>query len=159
MFLDALVAVWFAFVFISEPIEQASHHRLVAASVAVSDGMTPDQVKAILGEPAAEYAKRGTIAAWWLEGQRPKQWMYGTTFNLDHLFIPYSPWLNPLPVNLRIFEYADNDLVIDWAADDRVSAIKRPDFVVPDVAFDMLDAAVFSRDVLRFFVFTQLSNP
>ena len=156
---DALLAVWFAFVFVAEPIEHASHHRLVAVSAAVNDGMTPSEVRAILGDPAAEYAKRGVIATWWRGGPRPKQWMYGTGFNLDYVFVPGIPWLNPLPVNLRIAEYADDDLVIDWTADDRVSSIKRPDFDVPDIAFGMLDSAVFSRDVLRLFVFRPPSNP
>lgn len=82
--------------------------------------------------------------------------MYGTGFNLDYVLVPGTPWLNPLPVNLRIAEYADDDLVIDWMADDRVTAIKRPDFNVPEIAFGMLDAAVFSRDILRLFVFPTL---
>lgn len=156
---DSLLAVWFSFVFIAEPIERASHHRLVARSEAVQDGMTPIQVKAILGDPDAEYAKRGVFATWWLEGPRPKQWMYGTFFNLDYLVIPKCPWLNPVPVNVRIFDYADDDLVINWTANDRVSAVKRSNFDVPEVAFAMLDAAVFSRDVLRLFVFPPPPKP
>lgn len=152
---DAVLAVWFAFVFVAEPIEHASHHRLVAVSAAINDGMTPAEVREMLGEPRAEYAKRGIIVTWWRGGPRPKQWMYGTNLNLDYLVAPRIPWLNPLPMNLRVSEYADEDLVIDWTVEDRVSSIKRPDFDVPDVAFGMLDSALFSRDFLRLFVFRQ----
>ncbi|KAA1256835.1 hypothetical protein LF1_58850 [Rubripirellula obstinata] len=123
---DSLLAAWFAFVFITEPIEHAAHHRLVKNSNAVHAGMTPLEVTTILGDPAAKYAKRGVIATWWLEGPRPKQWMYGTGFNLDYVVIPNFPWLNPLPLNLRIFDYADDDLVVDWTDDDLVTSVKRP---------------------------------
>ncbi len=151
---DSIAVVWFAFVFISEPIQHAAHHRLVSTSSAVSVGMTPDEVSAVLGKPAAEYSKRSLFATWWFEGPRPKQWMYGTGFKLDYVVIPNSPWLNPLPVNLRIAEYADEDLVIDWTDGDRVSAVNRPSFNVPEIAFSMLDSALFSRDVLKLFAFS-----
>lgn len=156
---DSLLAAWFAFVFIAEPIEHAAHHRLVETSFVVNAGMTPPEVRAILGDPAAEYAKRGVIATWWLNGPRPKQWMYGTGFNLDYVVIPKCPWLNPLPMNLRIFDYANDDLVIDWTDDDHVTSIKRPDFELPEIAFGMLDASLFTRDVLHLFVFRTQSKP
>lgn len=154
---DPLLAVWFAFVFIAEPIEHASHHRLVEKSAEVHAGMQPSQVTSILGTPNAKYAKRSVFASWWLDGPRPKQWMYGTSFNLDYVLIPHCPWINPLPTNIRIFDYADEDLIIDWTDDDRVVFVHRPDFSVPKIAFDILDVSLFSRDVLQQFVFH--SNP
>jgi len=59
---EAIVAVWFAFILIAEPIEHASHHRLVVRSDSIHVGMTPDEVESVLGVPAARYTKRRPLS-------------------------------------------------------------------------------------------------
>ena len=148
---DPIVAAWFAFIFVVEPIEHASHYHVASAAIDVRTGMTPAEVVAILGLPAPEYQKRGPFASWWLGAKRPKQWMYGTFWNLDYLLIPDFPWFNPLPLNLRIFGYADDDLVIDWTDSSVVSSSTRPNFVVSQFALESLEAATFTKDALQLF--------
>lgn len=149
---NAICAVWFTALLIAEPMEEAHQHRLIEASSAVRVGMTPDQVTAVLGEPEAEYGER-TGLAWLLMGPRPKQWVYGTTLNLDYLIVPGLPFPNPWPVNVRVAEYARKDLVINWSDEDTVTAVRRPEFTVTKVADAMLESAYFVNIVFRSLVF------
>ena len=151
--------IWFTAILVIEPIEHAHQGRLVEASRSVQLEMTPEDVLQVLGEPDAIYDERKPLIAWLMKDDRPKQWMYGTTFNLDYLIIPGLPCPNPLPVNLRIVEYAPEDLVIDWSRDDRVAAITRPELEVPPEAEAMLDASRFSYIAVRVFVFPLPAQP
>lgn len=145
---NALCTAWFFALLIAEPIEEAHQYRLIERSRSVQIGMTPDETRAVLGEPDAEYERRGLLTRLLL-GPRPKQWVYGTTLNLDYLIAPGLPFPDPFPLNLRIFDFAAEDLVIDWSSEDMVSSLRRPQFEVPEVADDMLEAVYFVTSVLR----------
>ncbi len=153
---NAVCATWFTFLVFAEPVERAHQLRIVEASQAVRVGMTPGEVRAVLGEPNVVYEERPAIILL-LKGYRPKQWMYGPRLNLDYLIVPELPFANPLPINLRITEYADEDLVIDWSRNETVIAVKRPEFAVPEEADMMLEAVYPLSFVARSFMFADFS--
>ena len=148
-----LFSTWLLFLAVAGPIEEAHQQRLIEASRAVCVGMTPVDVRDILGEPDGEYGPRGLVARL-LMGPRPKQWMYGSRLNLNYLIVPGLPFPNPLPINIRIAGYAAEDLIIDWSLDDTVTAIRRPEVNAPRVAHDLLESVNFAHTALRTFVFT-----
>lgn len=148
-----LCTAWFLYVVVAGHVEEAQQQRLIEASRAVSVGMTPAEVRNVLGEPNGEYGPRGFVA-WLLMGPRPKQWMYGAGLNPDYLIVPGLPFPNPLPINIRISDYADDDLVIDWSPKDTVTAVRRPEVNAPRAAHDLLDSVNFARTALRALVFT-----
>jgi len=81
-------------------------------------------------------------------GPRPRQWMYGTTVNLRYIVVPELPCPNPLPINLRLAEYAADDLVIDWSPQNLVTNVKRPTIEVPPEADALLDALYFVDELV-----------
>jgi hypothetical protein len=154
---NALCAAWFMWLLTAGTIDEARQHRTVEMSKAVSIGMTVEQVREILGDPAAEYEERRLLARLLL-GDRPKQWMYGTELNLEYLFVRDLPFLNPFPINVRIAEYAEKDLVIDWSKGDTVDAVdavRRPEFDVPKDAYDLLEAADFVDLLFQSVIFSK----
>lgn len=151
---NAFCVMWFTWLIAAGTIDDARQHRLIETSRAVRTGMTPDQVRTILGDPVAEYGERRLLVRLLL-GKRPKQWMYGVGLNLEHLLVHDLPFLNPFPLNLRIANYADKDLVIDWSKNDTVDAVRRPAFEVPEIAYDMLEATDFIGVLFRSIIFSE----
>lgn len=66
---NPVCAVWFTFALVAEPIEEARLKRTVEASQAIEVGMTPQDVRDVLGEPKGQYGERGFLA-WLLMGYR-----------------------------------------------------------------------------------------
>src|SRR5687768_400459 len=138
MLCNPLAATWFVFLAMTATLERAHLHRIVVASENVAIGMTEMQVAKLLGQPTDTYPARAGLALL-LMGSRPRQWCYGTTINLKYAVVPGCPFANPLPINLRISEYDQDDLVIDWSPDNRVTRLVRPDFDVPEMATKMAE--------------------
>jgi hypothetical protein len=112
--------------------------------------MSPSDVHSVLGEPSEiyEYPERRGLTSFLL-GQRPTQWMYGTTLNMDYLIVPDLPCPNPLPLNMRILSYASEDLVIYWTPERTVAHVRRPKFDVPETTDAMAEAVEFVDVVFR----------
>ncbi|MCG8650981.1 MAG: hypothetical protein MI861_14170, partial [Pirellulales bacterium] len=51
------------------------------------------------------------------------------------------------PIQLRLFSYADEDLVFGLTHDNKVMEIRRPEFSVPAQTQEMVDVVYFVRDV------------
>ena len=116
---STLLALWGAH-------ERQNLVRLVDASQNIAVGATPDNVTLLLGAPKMEWEKWGALPSL-LFGHRPKQWIYGTTIDLKWIIVPEAGIPNPIPIKLRLFFIADeDDLVIDWDSDNKVSAVHRP---------------------------------
>lgn len=135
----SMMAPWIMWLCAIGVIERIHLHHLVESSGQVSIGATEAEVLAVLGEPNGRYD--GIFS--------PRQWMYGTTINLRYLIVPELPVPNPLPINIRIFAYDEDDLVIDWSRDNKVSAIKRPAIEVPEGAIGLLRPLFLVRDLMQ----------
>lgn len=110
--------------------ERVHLQKVVVQSESLVAGATQQSVLHAIGAPQLKWtARRG--AARILFGERPAQWIYGTTTNLMAVIIPGLPFPNPLPINLRLFSADQDDLVVDWTSENLVAAIKRPPIDVP----------------------------
>jgi len=152
MVVSSLYTTWFLLLTLFASIEEAHHHRIVVASRELRVGMTMNNVIEVLGEPTVGYQARSLAALMFMRMQ-PKQIAYGTTFDLRNLFNLGPPYPFPWPIHiLRSLKYADEDLVFGLSHEEIVVEIRRPDFIVPKQADDMLDAVYFVNDVFRFFI-------
>jgi hypothetical protein len=122
----------------------------VVASEGVRVGATEAEVLSILGPPSARYPARGGMALLIL-GPRPSQWCYGTVINLRYVAIPQWPYPNPLPINLRIFNYDEDDLVVDWSPEGKVTGISRPAFQGTPVTVQLIKALRFLMDIYQIY--------
>ena len=144
--------IWFIVLIVIGSAEDARQHRLIEQSAAVTMGMTQEQVIEILGKPDIA-TKAKTFWQLLFLGFDSGQWYWGNSIDLRSIFIPDSTLLNPLPINIRIFSYADHDLVICWGFNDRVTEIRRPEFDVQPISGRILDAWQFACDVFVLLVF------
>ena len=107
-------------------LERQHLARTLRASENVRVGDSEANVVNLIGPPLAKYDE---YAGWSILGigAHPKQWCYGTNICLENLFID-DPFvmMSPLPINLRWFSYADDDLVIDWDSNGHVVGIAKP---------------------------------
>jgi len=111
--------------------EQVHLQKLVDQSAGIAVGAAESDVLRVLGEPKFRWeARRGWERL--IFGERPAQWIYGTTIDLDSIFVPELPFLNPIPINIRLFSSEENDLIISWTADKVVKKVTRPNLNVSE---------------------------
>jgi hypothetical protein len=103
-----------------------------------------------MGVPTLRWEVR-TGSAELFFGKRPAQWIYGTTIDLQRLIIPELPFPNPIPIKFRLFSAYEDDLVIEWTPDKKISNVKRPELNVPDSAKRLLDPVYFIVSLARLF--------
>ena len=114
-----MLALWGAY-------ERQNLVRQVDASRKLAIGASPEEVISALGSPNLFWDKRAELPSF-LFGHRPRQWIYGTTVDLDWVTRPDAPIPNPIPFKFRLLVSDDEDLVVDWGDDNKVSGIHRPD--------------------------------
>jgi hypothetical protein len=128
--------------------EEVRLKQLVEQSAPLVAGSTEGDVLALLGEPDLSWEARRGVARFFL-GERPAQWIYGTTIDLKYLIIPELPFPNPISLKLRLFDPDEHDLVIEWAEEKAVSAVRRPEIDVPDELATIYEPAFFFGDLAR----------
>lgn len=142
----AIKPIWFVSLILIGSAEEARQHRLIETSQAITVGMTPDRVIEIMGQPDSS-SKASDFWQLAFLGFNSGQMSWGSAVNMDAFFIPGSPEPNPFPIHLRLFSYAENDLVINFGFDDLVTEVRRPTLEVPSIAHGSLDAWLFVRRV------------
>jgi hypothetical protein len=80
--------------------------------------------------------------------------VYGTRICVDAIVVPNLPFPNPIPVHIRLFGAAHEDLVIEWTPHDRVAKVVRPELNVPVGAAEVFEPFYVVYDLLRLFRFT-----
>ena len=120
--------------------------NLVDRSQQIMIGASEDDVLKTLGDPRSKWAARGGFFF-----SRPEQWIYGSSFNPDHLFILGLPFPNPLPITLRLFSPDAEDLVVEWTSKQKVANIRRPDLTIPHGSEKFLEPIYFVVDVISLF--------
>jgi hypothetical protein len=123
---NAITAIWLLLVITMGNLERQHLARTLRASENVKVGDSEANVYDLLGPPIAKYDE---YEGWSLFGMgaHPKQWCYGTNICLENIFIVDSfVMVSPLPVNIRWFRYAEDDLVIDWSNDRHVLGFTKP---------------------------------
>ena len=135
---STVAAYWFLFFGSIGALERAHIARVAEAANGIQVGATEDDVLRTLGKPLDAYERyEGSIFG---IGAHPPQWLYGTTINIKKLIISdiYVTEI-PLPINIRLFSYDDDDLVVDWDSNGRVSSIAIPNIPVDHRADKILD--------------------
>ena len=123
---NALTAYWLLIFGSIGAIERAHMARLAEAANKIQVGATEDDVVRTLGKPLATYDRYDGWSILGI-GAHPPQWLYGTTINVKRLIIAdVFVMANPLPINIRLFSYDDDDLVVDWDSKGKVSSIAIP---------------------------------
>lgn len=109
-------SIWGLCLLLLSGLEQASQAKVVEAAQQVAPGMTREEVREILGSPHIDY--------------RPQwdHWLYGTSLDPRAVFHKTGRF-NPIPIRLRLFSYAEDDVVIRWDLNNRVLKIDRPESI------------------------------
>lgn len=105
--------------------DQQQLQRTVQLSQKVEMGASEAEVLLTLGQPTARFDKRGELASA-LFGKVPRKWVYGPRINFANFFLPEEPFLNPIPLELRLWTPNDGDLVIEWDDKNTVTRVMRP---------------------------------
>ncbi|MEO8496349.1 MAG: hypothetical protein ABI614_14875 [Planctomycetota bacterium] len=131
--------------------ERIHLQQLVDKSSHIEVGASPEAVLITLGEPTARWAPwRGVLGL----ANRPARWVYGTTIALDSIVVPDVPFPNPIPIHLRLFGAADDDLVIEWTPNHEVAKVVRPDFAVPAGGAELYEPFFVVADLIYLLCFT-----
>jgi hypothetical protein len=125
LILTQLPCCWSAVLVVVGSLEFAHYEKTIRASTTIRAGMNESTVQSILGAPLERWDARSPGANFFF-GPRPRQWIYGTVVDLKRIIVPKFPYLNPIPINLRLFTTEDDDLVIDWSDANVVQAVHRP---------------------------------
>ncbi len=125
LILTQLPYCWSVVLVVVGSVELAQFEKTVKASAAIHVGTDDSTVRSILGEPLARWEARSPLSSLFL-GPRPRQWVYGTWIDLQRIIMPEFPFLNPIPIRLRLFDADENDLVIHWNDADVVERIQQP---------------------------------
>ena len=123
-------AIWFILLSLLGSLERVHHAREATRSATIGINAHQSEVLQRLGAPDYIYPAR-PMGIPFSNSPKPMQWLYGTSLNLQYL---YTPWVgpNPFPVNLRIFAFAQDDLVIDWNDEGHVAQINTPHLVASE---------------------------
>lgn len=97
-----------------------------SAGLVVGDSQM--RVFATLGQPDFRWKHRKTLHAW-MYGNRPRQWIYGTTIDIRSIVASGELIPNPIPIKLRLFSPDDGDLVVSFDRDGKIASIQRPDLI------------------------------
>jgi hypothetical protein len=122
--------------------------KIVDHSAPLVVGATEAAALRVVGEPNIKWDARRGVASF-IFGERPAQWIYGTTIDLLAIIVPEFPFLNPLPVKTRLFAANEGDLVIDWTPEKKISAAKRPEIDIPDDVAKLYEPIYFFADLTR----------
>ena len=128
--------------------EKVQLQKVVEQSAPLVVGATEQDALLMLGEPKMKWDSRRGVARF-IFGERPAQWIYGTTIDLQLIIIPELPFPNPIPIKIRLFFADEDDLVIDWTPDNKVSAVKRPEIDIPDDLAKLYEPVYFFADLAR----------
>ena len=123
---NSIAAIWLLLVVTIGNLERQHLARTIRASENVEVGNSEKTVYDLIGPPVGIYDE---YEGWSFLGigAHPKQWCYGTYISLENIFIVDSfVMISPLPINIRWFGYAEDDLVIDWHSDGHVLSITKP---------------------------------
>lgn len=93
--------------------EKVHLQKIVDQSASLVVGATQEDVLRTLGEPKIKWDARRGVARF-IFGERPSQWIYGTTIDLRAIIVPDLPFPNPIPIKIRLFAADEDDVVIDW---------------------------------------------
>ena len=113
---------WLLFVGTIGTLERAHMARMAEAAVKIQVGSTEDEVVRILGKTLSTYER---YDGWTFLGigAHPPQWLYGTSINIKKMFISDNYVMaSPLPINIRWFSYEDEDLIVEWDANERMTS-------------------------------------
>ncbi len=116
--------------------EEVRLQRLVDQSTVLSTGAAHDDVLTVLGAP---YQKWQATEGWLFFSGHPDQWIYGTAIDLQYVVVPDLPFPNPLPIKLRFFSSDEDDLVLDWTDEGKLSRVKRPTLEVNHEAKELFE--------------------
>ncbi len=122
--METITAIWLGFVVLVGNLERQHLARIVDAAETVKIGESETELATRLGPPIADYK-----AGWsFFLGEHPRQWFYGTTLDLDMVFVagPYVG-VSPIPIHIRLFGYSKDDLVIDLDSHGRVTKVEMPE--------------------------------
>ena len=123
---NSITAIWMLLVVTTGHLERQHLARTLRAAENLSVGDSEANVVDLIGQPIAKYDE---YQGWSFLGigAHPKQWCYGTYVCLENIFIVEAfVMVSPLPINVRWFRYADDDLVIDWDSNGQVVGIAKP---------------------------------
>ena len=137
---NTIVFYWLFFVGTIGSLERAHLARTAADASKIPIGASEADVLGMIGKPLCSYER---YEGWTILGfgAHPPQWLYGTTINLKLMFIPELNMVaSPLPINIRLFSYDDEDLVIEWSTKNRVSKITIPAIEIDHRADKLLDS-------------------
>ncbi len=137
---DSIAAVWYAYLIFVGATDFAMQDRYIDASAKLDKSMTPAEVLEVMGPPSGRYEATGFLHLAFLSFQ-PKHWYWGERVDIHRLVLPTLPVANPFPYHIRLFGYADNDVVVRWSATDQIMEITRPAPAPAPASFhDLLDA-------------------
>lgn len=139
---ETFFQLWILFATIVGVGERVHLSRLVEAAQPIQAGATKAEVLQAIGEPTFEWEESSIL---WFKN--PERWVYGTTFNVEAIALPI-PFANPIPVNIRLFGAAEDDLVFSWEAG-KVTEIARPELDVPPQLIQWLEPYEYIRDVIN----------
>ncbi len=140
---SGLTVTWvLAFTFFGN-LERQHLARTSTLAERITIGATEREVGLALGEPLAVYS---AYSGWSLLsiGKHPRQWCYGTRLKLECE-------VDQIPVNIRLFGYESDDLVLDWTSDKKLSKIRMPEVRYPiDHRWDsLLNFCYFGSYLIR----------
>lgn len=144
---NSIASFWYAYLIFVGASDFAKQDRYIDAASMLDRKMTPAQVLEIMGPPSGRYEATGFIRLALLNFQ-PKHWYWGERVDIHRLVLPSLPILNPFPYHVRIFGYADNDVVVRWSSTDQIMEITLPSPVsAPAVFHDLLEAQIATREL------------
>jgi len=145
---NSICAAWFFFLSFYGAADLAQQSRHIENAAQLHVGMTPAEVQEVMGSPTGRYEAK-SLTALVFSRFLPKHWFYGTTCDIHSIVVPGLPFPNPIPVHLRLFSYADDDVVVRWSFDDQVAEITRPKPIrVPLEFYGIHNARIFVSDIV-----------
>ncbi len=123
---NTIAAFWLIFIGAAGTLERQHLARTAKASANVKVGNSEKEVLELLGPPNERYEQYsdGTFFGFL---SHPKEWCYGTTINLKKLVVSDIYVMGiPIPMNIRLFDFDTDDLIVEWDANDRVSKLTVP---------------------------------
>jgi len=146
---NTIVAFWLIFICTAGTLERQHLARTVKAAANVKVGNSEMEVMVLLGLPN-ERNEQFSDETFFGFFSHPKEWCYGTTINLKKLFVSDIYVMGfPVPVNIRLFDFDDDDLIVEWDADDRVSKLTVPKIEIDNRCDGILEMCYTSYRFLR----------
>jgi hypothetical protein len=123
---NSIVALWYFLVGVTGTLEHANMVDIAKAATQINVGANEDDVLRLLGKPYYEYELNQGWSILGI-GAHPRQWLYGTTINLMKLLVSDDYlMISPLPINIRLISYEQDDLRMEWDSKGKVAKITVP---------------------------------